>query len=63
MGEYMALQERTIFIKDPRPGMTKQDKNIYLGAQLALAPLLDLSIVQIKRVESNAPGWSVVYLG
>lgn len=53
----MALQEKKVFIKDPNPNMTMNEKNIHLSAKLAVAPYVNMKIVRIERIEIGASGW------
>lgn len=57
----MPLQERKAFIKDPRPNMTTQEKNMHLSAKLAVAPHAKRRIVRIERIEIGASGWWIHY--
>jgi hypothetical protein len=54
----MPLQEKKVFIRDPRRAMTTEEKNRHLSAKLAGAPHAKRKIV---RIEISASGWYVYY--
>ena len=53
----MPLQEKDVFIKDPKPDMTTREKNLFLSGKLAVAPLVTRKIVLIERIEIGGHGW------
>ena len=57
----MALQEKTVFLADPKADMTPEEKNLFLSAKLAVAPNGKRQIVRIERIEIGGSGWRIVY--
>lgn len=57
----MPLEEKKVFVKDRRPGMTTREKNAHLSARLSVAPLVQRKIVRIERIEVGGSGWWVHY--
>ena len=57
----MPLQEKKVFLRDPRPAMTTEQKNRHLSAKLAGAPHAKRKLVRIERIEISASGWYVYY--
>ncbi len=57
----MPLKEREVFIPDPEPDMTIEEKNMHLSAKLAIAPNSKRKIVGIERIEIGAQGWWINY--
>jgi hypothetical protein len=57
----MILKESKSFIEDPKPGMSIEEKNRYLSAQLAQDPSAKMTIVRIDRMETVATGWWVTF--
>lgn len=57
----MPMQEKSVFIQDPRPNMTTEEKNLHLSAKLAAGPHVKRLIVTIERLEIGASGWRITY--
>jgi len=57
----MTLQERKVFIKDPKEDMTTREKNMHLSAKLAVGPNANRKIVRIERIEIGGSGWWIHY--
>jgi len=57
----MPLQEKKVFIKDPKENMTITEKNMHLSANLAVAPNANRKIVRIERIEIGGSGWWIHY--
>lgn len=50
-------------IKDPRPNMTSEEKNLYLSAKLATGANSTRDITRIERYQSGTTtGWRVYYI-
>jgi len=60
-GPGMAVQEKTTFIPDPKPDMTREEKNLHLAYKLGVAPQPTQNIFRIERAEIGAAGWLIHY--
>jgi len=56
----MSLQVKKTFIKDDKPGMTADEKNMCLSGWLAIAPYVDMNIIRIERKDEDS-GWYIYY--
>lgn len=54
-------EQESVFIKDPSPNMTNEEKNMHLSAKLANAPHVKRKIVRIERIENGTSGWIIFY--
>ncbi len=57
----MTVQEEKTFIEDPKPNMTREEKNKYLGYKLREIPYCTQNIMRIERVEIGGAGWVIHY--
>ena len=57
----MPLQDRKVFVNDPSPNMTVEEKNMHLSGKLAISPHSKRKIVKIERIEIGASGWLIHY--
>jgi len=60
-GPGMAVEEKTTFIPDPKPDMTREEKNLHLAYKLGVAPQPTQNIFRIERAEIGAAGWLIHY--
>ena len=57
----MTVEERKIFIEDPRPNMMREEKNTHLSYMLRVAAYANQNIFRIERAEIGASGWWIHY--
>ena len=57
----MNVEERKTFIEDPKPDMTREEKNRHLSYKLGVAPQNEQNIFRIERAEIGAAGWLIHY--
>ena len=48
-------------IDDSKPDLSVREKNLELANNISNAPLMEMTIVNIKRIEEINPGWEITY--